>query len=67
MKVKIIAEIHVDIPGEFQDDKLATQMLQDELTERFDLDCHYDKYDQPEVMFTSAKIVEYIPGAGNLK
>ena len=66
MKVKIIAEIHVSIPGEFQDDKLATQMLQDELTERFDIGYEYEKYDQPEVMFISADIVEYIPGAGKL-
>jgi hypothetical protein len=66
MKVKIIAEIHVDIPGEFQDDELATQLLQDEVNERFDIGCEYDKYDQPSVMFTSAKIIQYIPGLGKL-
>ena len=66
MKVKLIAEIHVDIPGEFQDDKVAARMLQDELDDCLDTLVQYDKYDQPEIMFTSVKITEYIPGAGKL-
>lgn len=66
MKVKFLVQVEADIPGEFQDDILATQMLQDEVTERFDLNYTYDKYDQPEVMFTSANIIEYKPGLGKL-
>lgn len=66
MKVKIIAEIHADIPGEFQDDKLATKLLKDELLELLDIGADYDKYDQPTVMFTSLNVIQYTPGAGKL-
>ena len=66
MKVKINVDIHADIPGEFQNDADAFQLLQDEINERFELDYEYDKEDQPSVMFTSAKIKMYIPGAGKL-
>jgi len=66
MKVKLNVEIHADIPGEFQDDSDAVQLLQEEINERFEIDYEYDKEDQPSVMFTSAKIKMYIPGAGKL-
>lgn len=66
MKVKINVDIHADIPGEFQNDAEALRLLQDEINERFELDYEYDKEDQPSVMFTSAKIKMYIPGAGKL-
>jgi hypothetical protein len=66
MKVKINVEIHADIPGEFQDDAEAVQLLQEEINERFEIDYEYEKEDQPSVMFTSAKIKMYIPGAGKL-
>ena len=41
-------------------------MLQDELDDRLDTLVQFDKYDQPEIMFISSKITEYIPGAGKL-
>ena len=66
MKVKIITEIHADIPGEFQDDELATKLLQDEVDELLSIGVEYEKYDQPSVMFTSTKIIQYIPGKGKL-
>jgi hypothetical protein len=66
MKVKLNIELHADIPGEFQDDAEAIQLLQEEINERFEIDYEYDKEDQPSVMFTSAKIKMYIPGAGKL-
>jgi hypothetical protein len=66
MQVKIIVEIQASIPGEFQDDKLATKLLKDELIELLDIGTEYDKYDQPTVMFTSLNINEYIPGKGKL-
>lgn len=66
MQVKLIVEIDVDIPGEFQDDMLATKLLQDEVNERFDIGYEYDKYDQPSILFTSANITNYIPGKGKL-
>lgn len=66
MKIKINVEIHADIPGEFQDDAEAIQLLQQEIAERFDIGCEYEKEDQPSVIFTSAKIKKYIPGAGKL-
>ena len=66
MKVKLNVEIHADIPGEFQDDTQAVQLLQEEINERFEIDYEYDKEDQPSVMFESAQIKIYIPGAGKL-
>ena len=66
MKVKLNVEIHADIPGEFQDDAEAVKLLQEEINERFEIDYQYDKEDQPSVMFTSAQIKIYIPGAGKL-
>jgi hypothetical protein len=66
MKVKLTVEIYADIPGEFQDDTLATKLLQDEIDERLDIGYEYEKYDQPSVMFTSAKIKFYIPKEGKL-
>ena len=66
MKVKLNVEIHADIPGEFQDDAEPQQILQEEINERFEIDYEYDKEDQPSVMFESAQIKIYIPGAGKL-
>lgn len=66
MKVKLIIEIDADIPGEFQDDQLATKLLQDEVEELLSIGYEYEKYDQPSVMFTSSKIIQYIPGKGKL-
>jgi hypothetical protein len=66
MKVKINVEIHADIPGEFQDDAEAVELLQDTINEHFEIGYEYEKYDQPSVLFESAKITEYIPGAGKL-
>ena len=66
MQVKLTVEIHADSPGEFQDDAEAVRLLQDEVEELLSIGAEYDKYDQPSVMFTSAKIKMYIPGAGKL-
>jgi hypothetical protein len=66
MKVKFTVEIQADIPGEFQDDAEAVQLLQEEVTELLSIGAEYDKYDQPSVMFLSGKITQYIPGAGKL-
>jgi hypothetical protein len=41
-------------------------LLQDEINERFEIDYEYDKEDQPSVLFESAQIKMYIPGAGKL-
>jgi len=66
MKVKINVEIHADIPGEFQDDAEAVQLLQEIINDLFEIDYEYDKEDQPSVLFQSAQIKMYIPGAGKL-
>jgi hypothetical protein len=66
MKVKINVEIHADIPGEFQDDAEAIELLQEEVDELLAIGAEYDKEDQPSVLFESAKIKMYIPGAGKL-
>ena len=66
MKVKLTVQIEASIPGEFQDDKLAIKLLQDEIDELLSIGYEYDKYDQPSVMFSSAKIKMYIPKEGKL-
>jgi hypothetical protein len=66
MKVKFTVEIEADIPGEFQNDKLAVTLLQGEITELLSIGAQYEKEDQPAVMFLSGKITEYIPGKGKL-
>ena len=66
MKVKFTIEINADIPGEFQNDAEAVQLIQNEIDELFEIGCEYEKEDQPSVMFESAKIKMYIPGAGKL-
>ncbi len=66
MQVKITVEFEASIPGEFQDDKLATKLLKDELLELLDINVEYEKYDQPTVMFTSLNVIEYTPGKGKL-
>ena len=66
MQVKLTVEIHADIPGEFQDNDEAIKLLQDEIDELLSIGAEYDKYDQPSVMFTSADIKVYTPGAGKL-
>ena len=66
MKVKFTIEINADIPGEFQNDAEAVQLLQNEIDELLEIGCEYEKEDQPSVMFESAKIKMYIPGAGKL-
>lgn len=66
MKVKFTIEIEADIPGEFQDDTLAVTLLREEVTQLLSIGAEYDKYDQPSVMFESAKIKTYFPGAGKL-
>ena len=66
MKVKFTAEITMNIPGEFQDDALAVRMITQELEDILEINTSYDKNDQPELMFLSAKIKSYFPGAGKL-
>ena len=66
MKVKFTVEIQADIPGEFQNDALAVVLLQEEIDELLSIGAEYDKDDQPSVMFESAKIKTYFPGAGKL-
>ena len=66
MKVKFTIEIHADIPGEFQNDALAVTLLQEEIDELLSIGAEYEKEDQPSVMFESARIKTYFPGAGKL-
>ena len=66
MKVKLIVEIDADIPGEFQDDQLATSLLDHEIRDLLSIGVEYDKYEQPSVMFDSMSIIAYTPGLGKL-
>jgi hypothetical protein len=66
MKVKFTAEITMDIPGEFQDDAVAVRMITDELEDRLETNVHFDKYDQPELMFLSVKLRSYFVTAGRV-
>lgn len=66
MKIKFTAEITMDIPGEFQDDILATQVIMEELKERLDIGCEFEKEDQPTFMFLTAKLRSYFVTAGRV-
>jgi len=66
MKVNFTAEFTMDIPGEFQNDALAVQTITNELKELLGVGCEYEKYDQPDLMFTSVNIIQYTPKAGKL-
>ena len=48
MKVKVTAEIHLDIPGEFQDDKLAVSLIDQTLRDMLYVGVTYDQDDLPE-------------------
>jgi len=66
MKVNFTAEITMDIPGEFQDDTLATEVIMQELNERLDIGCEYEKEDQPTFMFLTTKLRSYFVTAGRV-
>jgi hypothetical protein len=66
MKIKFTAEITMDIPGEFQDDAEAVQLITDELRDRLETEVEYDKYDQPSLLFLSAKVRSYFVTAGRI-
>jgi hypothetical protein len=66
MKVRFTAEITMDIPGEFQDDAEAVQLITDELRDRLETEVEYDKYDQPSLMFLTAQIRSYFVTAGKI-
>jgi hypothetical protein len=66
MKIKFTAEITMDIPGEFQDDAEAVQLITDELRDRLETEVEYDKYDQPSLLFLSAEVRSYFVTAGRI-
>ena len=66
MKIKFTAEITMDIPGEFQDDADAVQLITEELRDRLETEVEYDKYDQPSLMFLTAEITNYSVTAGRV-
>jgi len=66
MKIKFTAEITMDIPGEFQDDADAVQLITEELRDRLETEVEYDKYDQPSLMFLTAEIANYSVTAGRV-
>lgn len=66
MKIKFTAEITMDIPGEFQDDDIAVQMIKDELRDKLEIGFEYDKYDQPSIMFLSSQVSDYTVTAGRV-
>jgi hypothetical protein len=66
MKIKFTAEITMDIPGEFQDDADAVQLITEELRDRLETEVEYDKYDQPSLIFLTAEIDNYSVTAGRV-
>jgi hypothetical protein len=66
MKIKFTAEITMDIPGEFQDDADAVQLITEELRDRLETEVEYDKYDQPSLMFLTAEVRSYFVTAGRV-
>jgi hypothetical protein len=66
MKIKFTAEITMDIPGEFQDDALATEVIMQDLNERLDIGYEFEKEDQPSFMFLTAELRSYFVTAGRV-
>lgn len=48
MKVKVNAEIQLDIPGEFQDDAMAVRLIDQTLRDMLYVGVEYDQEDLPE-------------------
>lgn len=66
MKVKLTAEITMDIPGEFQDDAMAVHAITQELEERLDIGCEYEDDMSGEFIFNTAKVRNYFVTAGKI-
>ena len=56
----------MDIPGEFQDDTLATEVIMQELNERLDIGYEFEKEDQPTFMFLTTELRSYFVTAGRV-
>lgn len=48
MKVKVNADIYLDIPGEFQDDNMAISLIDETLRDMLYVGVNYDQDDLPE-------------------
>jgi len=68
MKVKVTAEIHLNIPGEFQDDELAIKLIDDTLRDILYVGVDYDEDDLPEdfLPITDMTIRSYFVLAGRV-
>lgn len=60
MKVKLIVEVHADIPGEFQDDKLVIDLLDQEIRDLLSVAVEYGRYDHAGITFNQISIIDYI-------
>lgn len=67
MKTKITVEIHLQIPGEFQDDALAVSAITKEIEERLDIGCEYEDDMSDEIIFKDLKVRSYFVVSGRIK
>ena len=66
MKVKLTAEIIMNIPGEFQDDAQAIAIISDELKDRLDIGYEYEDDMSGEFVFKDVTIRSYFVTAGRI-
>lgn len=66
MKVKLTAEIIMNIPGEFQDDAEAVSIISDELKDRLDIGYEYEDDMSGEFVFKDVTICSYFVTAGRI-
>lgn len=66
MKVKILTEIQLSIPGEFQDDNLAVKLINDHLSDALYVAAHYDDLPDDYLSVHKLNIISYDVLAGRV-
>lgn len=51
MKVKVLAELILEIPGELQDDKLAFSHIDQSLRDQLYVGCSYDETTEQDLLY----------------
>lgn len=67
MKVKVLAEIILDIPGEFQEDTMAIAMIDQELRDQLYVGCDYQLNEETDTLHIhELAITSYIVLSGRI-
>ncbi len=66
MKVKVNVDIHLDIPGEFQDDNMAVSLIDQTLRDMLYVGVDYEEEEMLELPINEIKIRSYFVLAGRV-